>query len=311
MITAGGTATAWHIAKTIKLHMPNAYEVHICDCNRQELIPAVKYADFFYQMPMIVAEDYRSAMYRILKEKQIDIIVPLIDMDLKLFASDSDSLKRLGVRSSAPCKKTFEALSDKAKLPDSLERLGIPALSLYTQKETVPENRYLLKPRIGFGSRGTRVIWGKDIQLTDISDCIIQEYVQPVDDIYEITAEVYQYANEIRVFMRSRIEVKEGVCTKMQPTYEKQIEEEIKKLVDAFEMPIASNIQFLLHEGKWRMNDVNLRLGAGTALSTACGFQLTRACMETLKDEQSHVEYLMADYSIQSVCRVYEEVVSK
>ena len=87
--------------------------------------------------------------------------------------------------------------------------------------------------------------------------------------------------------------------------------DDIKKLVTTFEMPTAFNAQYMLFKDGWKMFDLNLRLGAGTPLATACGFQLTRAFLSSLLEKNIKEEYFNVDHDIKTVLRVYQEIVIK
>ena len=64
-------------------------------------------------------------------------------------------------------------------------------------------------------------------------------------------------------------------------------------------------------DNHWAIIDCNLRIGAGTALSTKIGFQLVRALLTSLLNENVSEDLFKIDNSIKSVLRVYEEIVIK
>ena len=104
---------------------------------------------------------------------------------------------------------------------------------------------------------------------------------------------------------------KSGVCVKMIPYNTDVFYPIVERLVLSMDMPIAFNLQFFKTDNVWKLFDCNLRLGAGTALSTAAGFQLTRAFIAELIGEKVLEEWFEVDSKVKSVLRVYEEVVIK
>lgn len=310
LITAGGTATAWHMVQTIKEYYSDKVEIHVCDINPPELIAASKEADFFYQVPMIVEDNYKNHMYNLLKDNKIDYIIPLIDWDLRIFSKDDKNLIEMKVFSTAPDKETTMILADKNRMEQFLKLKGIPTPSLIKKESEIKdEEKYILKPKVGCGSKGIKILYGKDLKANhsfNNESVIIQELC---DGKEEITAEVFNSQGKVKVFCRSRVETKEGVCTKMLPRNIPEIDNIIKILVESIPMPTAFCVQFMQKEGKWNIIDCNLRIGAGTALSTAAGFQLTRAFFADLLNEQVTDDFFVVDSRIKAVVRVYQEEV--
>ena len=60
---------------------------------------------------------------------------------------------------------------------------------------------------------------------------------------------------------------------------------------------------------KWMLTDFNLRLGAGTALSSAIGWDLVYAFLIDLIDVDDPFLYLNKPVTIKKVVRVYQEIV--
>lgn len=95
----------------------------------------------------------------------------------------------------------------------------------------------------------------------------------------------------------------------MKPMIDGRIMNSISQLVELLPLPRAFCIQFMYHNSQWEIIDCNLRLGAGTALSTAIGFQLTRAFIASLLGKEITDDLFKVDSSVRSVVRVYDEVV--
>lgn len=275
-----------------------------------ELIPAATLVHKFHRVPPIIDPHYLEHMYSLLEKESIDIIIPLIDLDLFLFPSDSPRLYELGIISTAPPLHTVCTLSDKRSLHHFLISQGIPTPSLYQIDEIDPHETYVVKSAVGFGSRNFRILKGSDIVVAHIGDDnIIQEFCAPENNTYEITAEIFCSGDILKIFCRERIETKAGVCTKMKPFSDESIELSLKKLTSSILCPTAFCVQFMYNAGKWKIIDCNLRLGAGTALSSAIGFQLTRALLLTLLQQSVPDEIFLVNPSVKSVVRVYDEVV--
>lgn len=312
LITAGGTGIAWHICKIAKEYYSNEIELHICDINSPELIPTSVYADHTHTVPLSSDPSYIEIIKEIIENNKIDIVIPLLPNEGEIFAKDSEIIKELNVSTTAPVKKVFDSLTDKNNLYYSLKQLNIGTPIVISDiHEIDPQKMYIIKPKVGFGSNGVKLLNGKIIiESGEYSDFdkqnVIQEYC---GDGEEVTVECFNYDGRMEVFARQRIAVKSGVCVKTKVIDSSPFMEDFRKLVANFEMPIAFNAQYLLNNEEWKLFDLNLRLGAGTPLATAYGFQLTRAMLSSLLGHEIIDDFFKIDHAIKSVLRVYQEIV--
>lgn len=313
LVTGGGTAIAWHICQVCKKYYDDDVQLFICDINDKYLVPSSIYAKKFFKVPYPNDSKYLEVIKSILVNEKIDIVIPIIPEENFLLSSDSDIVKTLKIISSAPEYKVSEALSDKRKMFNFLSNIGIPSPTVYDIEHIKADKEYFVKPKLGFGSIGTGVVLGKDILLNKekySDDVVIQEYCHSID-YEEITVEVFNGDNMLEVFARKRVATKSGVCVKMIP-YDREIFiPMVKKLVSSIKCPIAFNLQFLRNNNEWKLFDCNMRLGAGTALSSKIGFELTRAFIGQLIGKKVLKEWFNVDNEIVSVLRVYDEVVIK
>ena len=308
LLTAGGTATTWHFCKIINEYFVNDFEIYITDINDKHLVPAAIYAKKFFKVPTVYEDNYIDTIYEILEKEKIDIIVPLIDFDLFKFSKDNVKLKELGVYTTAPLLKTTETLTNKEKMYQFMKKNNIPTPQVYSVDEIEDDKEYIVKPKTGFGSIGVYKKLGNEIKNTkNFDEIIIQELCKPD----EITVEVYN-GNILKIFQRKRVATKSGVCVKMEPVYIEQIDNSIKLLVENIECPNAFCVQFMQNEkGLWCITDCNLRIGAGTALSTKIGFELVRAILTLMLNKEVSEDLFVIDKNVKSVLRVYEEIVIK
>ena len=306
LITAGGTAIAWHICQICNQCFKNRIEVYVCDINEPYLVAASTLAKDTFTVPLASDNSYLSNIESIVKKNKIDIIIPLIPNELVKLSSDSDFISSTGLKTAAVSKNTVINLSDKYLMFKALIDKKIYTPKLYSVEETEDDKEYFIKPRLGFGSLSTSVLSGKQIKANGIDDYFVIQELCSCDE--EVTVEVFN-GEKLKVFARKRVATKSGVCVKMKPIDSSPFIPIVQKLVTSMDMPIAFNLQFLYDNGIWKLFDCNLRLGAGTALATAAGFQLTRAFLAELINEPVLDEWFDIDKSVKSVLRVYDEVV--
>jgi len=308
LITAGGTATAWHISKTIRDKLSQYFKVFICDINEKEYVASSINADFFLQVPKIGSENYYEYMLNIIKLYKIDIIIPLIDSDLHYFSSDNIDLKKLRVISTAPSKHLLNTFYNKRSISAFCSEIGVDVPKEISYKNINPNDEYFIKPLNGFGSRGAKKIFGKEIleNKNFYKNFIIQELCEKP----EVTIEIfYKSKQKYSYIIRERIETKTGVSTKAKFIQDSEIDSILKVIFEKVNLPRTSCIQFMKKNNKWVLTDFNLRLCAGTALSSAIGWDLVYAFLIDLIGIDDPFLYLNKPNTIKKVVRVYQEIV--
>lgn len=314
LVTAGGTAIAWHIAEVVNTFFKDQIELFVCDINDSYLVPASIIAKKIYKVPLVTDADYIVNIKKIILDNNIDIVIPLIPLEGFVLAKDSSIIKELGIISTAATLSTTSLLADKKNMYQTLRMLNIPTPVIFKMDEILDDECYLLKPRQGFGSQGIEVIIGKELKQyaenNSMENMVISEYCHDAE-YDEVTVEVFNGTTDLHIFARRRIATKAGVCVKMEPVRQDIFLPYIQQLVGNLDCPKAFNVQFLYHNNMWKLFDCNLRLGAGTALSSAAGFQLTRAFLSELMDIPVKESYFTVDDDIKSVLRVYREIVIK
>lgn len=313
LVTAGGTAIAWHISKIAKEYFAESLEVQVCDINEPYLVPASYYAAKTHKVPYSNDNNFLKGIDGIITKERIDVIIPLLPLESIIFASDSDYIIKKGIQTTASSLKVTENLSDKHKLFEILNLIDVSTPKIFESPELIETGgKYIIKPRLGFGSLGIEVLSGREIlnrkDIWSNSNLVVQEYCSD-EDSDETTVEVFNTKDLFRIFARRRVATKSGVCVKAEIVDDSQFYDSIRKLVTNMELPIAFNTQFLRHNGCWKLFDCNLRLGAGTALATAAGFQLTRGLLACIAGEKIEEDMFNVDKSIKSILRVYDEVV--
>lgn len=309
LITAGGTASAYYFCKLIKDFFGQSVRLYLTDINDSRLIPASLLADVYFKVPGVAEEAYRETMLQIVREKSINAIVPLIDMDLLQFPKDDQELASMGCMSTATSRDVSACLSDKVELNMFAARLGVSVPLQYQRSEVDAKLEYFVKPRLGFGSRGARRMSGCEIlELPLESDLVIQELCNAP----EVTVEVFCHNGVVETLCRQRLEVKAGVCTKAKVYRDPQLHGIIERIAQAVQLPVASCFQFMRsNDGDWCLTDANLRIGAGSALCAAVGWNLPLAALEVwLGDPLKATSHLMFKSNERYVARVFEEIVT-
>lgn len=310
MLLGGGTSTAWHIAYVLKTYFSDEVSLTVCDINEKHSVHTSVLADHYIQVPLIKSPDYYQTMLSYLEEYQIDVLIPLIDDDILLFSRDNPDLLSREVLSTAAVRQTFEMLSDKRNLTQTLNQLGVPAPRVCADPRKIHGGEsYFVKAAVGCGSRGALKMTGEEILSLPPDDArIVQELcVGP-----EITVDVVLDGKHPYTVCRERMEIKLGVSTKCRIYHDPEIQHILESIAHQLALPELFCVQFMKnHSKQWVLTDFNLRSGGGTAISAAVGFEAVRfAAADWLGLERS-TEWLQRPTHSRYVVRTYSEVVTE
>jgi carbamoylphosphate synthase large subunit len=285
------------------------FNLFVCDINPPHLIPAARLAQRFFQVPLAASPDYYSHMLALFAEHNIDIFVPLVDSDDRRFSSDAPELAALGVRSTGVSRGTSLIISNKRKLSAFLCGHGFRTPRTVSVEEVAeqPHGRFFIKPEQGFGSKGARVA-----ESDEVLRAIARDPAQLVQELCrepEVTVEVFNHGGVLSL-CRERLETKAGVCTKARIFEDSALHTLAERLCSVLDLPVAFCFQVMTGvDGEFLITDVNPRLGAGTALSTAYGWSLASAALTCWGDLPFDPrQFLKTSPGNKYVVRVYKEV---
>jgi len=307
LITAGGTATSWHIVKIAKEYFSDKFKIYVCDTNESYLVPASSLADKYFKVPPVIDSQYRSVMLNLLKSENIEVFIPIVDQEIYEFPVDSEEIKDLGISVIGLSKKSIMILRNKKIISDYLNKNSISTPKTYEKNDVLDnEKKYVVKPILGFGSKGVEILNGDIMSKKELKDdVLIQEVCNPP----EVTVDVFNNNNDIRIACRERLEVKAGVCTKARIFKDEKIEKLTKQICEAIDMPIAFCYQIMKdNDDNWSVTDLNPRIGAGTALSSACDWTLAAAILTFYSGGNKPQQYLNNISKDKYVVRIYDEI---
>jgi carbamoylphosphate synthase large subunit len=285
LIGSSGTGSAFSTILALRRNWGSSLKIVAMDTNPGHLVTSSLLSDKFFQVPESVNPEFKNVIILILSDEDIDTYIPFIDDEISIAASlyEEGTMKDklvLQVRSI----EIAEICNDKFKTFLWLKENNILTPECFSvDKLTNNYNRYVLKPRKGFGSQIINLEKCKE-KLSEInSDDFIVQYEC---DKPEITIDVCfdKKGNRLYYVCRERIETKSGVCTKARLFYDEVLENIAYKIADRLNL-CAFCFQVMRYKGEWAVTDVNARLGAGTAMSYAAGMDFFSGMFAILWDE--------------------------
>jgi carbamoyl-phosphate synthase large subunit len=221
---------------------------------------------------------YVEELLDIVRQHNIRLLVPTVDLDLKVLSEGLEEFSKLGCTVLISKPDVVDICQDKRKTFEFLSSSGFDTPQTWTleqalQKPDIPMP-VLLKPWDGYASRGHAVVKKFDDLAAfgaDIPNCIVQEFIEG----QEYTCDAFvDFDLKVRcVIPRKRIETRGGEVSKAQIVKDEKIIETVTLLVTSLKAgPGVITIQLFVNgQGRIRIIEINPRFGGGAPLSIKAG----------------------------------------
>jgi len=267
-----------------------------------ELSSALQLCDQGFLVKPITHAGYIEQLLTIVKNSKVRLLVPTVDLDLKILAENKPRFAGLGCRVLVSDPRVIEICQDKRKTYRFLVKKGFDtplttsvrsALSkqIPAKKLTWP---CFLKPWDGYASRGNAVVNSRKELLffaNRIPNVICQEFVKGT----EHTCDVYvDFGMRVRcVVPRKRIEARAGEVSKGQVIKNPRIMGEAARLVQAIGAgPGVITLQlFLTSDNKVKFIEINPRFGGGVPLSIKAGANFPKWILQELLGREVNIRF--------------------
>ena len=243
-----------------------------------ELSSALQCCDKKFVVSYVKQSPYLEELLKIVEENEVRLLIPTVDLDLKLLARNKKLFEELGCRVLISEPGVIDICQDKRRTFEFLKKNGFDSPETMTASEALanPLLKFpcFLKPCDGYASRGNVQVSDQEalkVHVRQVPNCIVQPFI----DGTEYTCDVFvDFSLEIRcVIPRKRIEVRSGEVSKAQTVKNKRIMEQTRQLVKAMKAgPGIITVQLILDkEEKCNFIELNPRFGGGIPLSIKAG----------------------------------------
>jgi len=263
-----------------------------------ELSPALQLCDRRLVVKPVNARGYIAQILSIVRDNRINLLVPTVDLDLKLLAQNREKFAALGCLVLVSQPQVVEICQDKRKTYRFLLRHGFDTPETMTVRSALRRSRLkwpcFLKPWDGYASRGNAIVRNRrEMRFYGrrIPNAICQEYVQGD----EITCDAYVDMDmQVRcVVPRKRIEVRAGEVSKGQVVKNAHVMAEAARLVRALGAgPGVITLQlFLTADEKVKFIEINPRFGGGVPLSIKAGADFPKWLLQELQGARPVIRF--------------------
>lgn len=245
----------------------NFFVCNIIGTDIKKYVFCKKYLDKFYKVSKVKSPKYQDEIIHIIKENNIDLVIPSSEYDIVFFKENKIFIKELNVKILVNNDIIIDTFLDKYKTSEALEQMNIniPQTFLFSQYDNQLDFPLIVKANTSRISKKIYLI-RKELELEHLQRnlenqdaFIIQNYIGTEEDEYTTT--VYRNNQDIKVitFRRTLSGDKTGyaeiiVCEKLE-LYAKLIAEK-------YDLKGSINIQSRKYMEDYYIFEINPRISS-------------------------------------------------
>lgn len=263
-----------------------------------ELSPALQLCDKKYIVKPVTHRDYLKQLLDIVKKEKIKLLVPTVDLDLKLLSKNKSKFDKLGCCVLISKPGIIDICQDKRKTYQFLHENNFDTpMTLSLQEALRKRNlRYpcFLKPWDGYAGRGNAIVNNKEelrVIGRKIPNCIVQSYV--VGEEY--TCDVFvDFDMKVQcVVPRKRIEIRSGEVSKAQIVKDAAIMQQAAEVVGTLGAgPGVITLQLIKNsDEEVDFIEINPRFGGGVPLSIKAGANFPKWILQGVIKKEARIKH--------------------
>lgn len=263
----------------------------------------------FYRTSAVDDPAYTDEMEQIVKQEQIDVIVPVSSYDMNIYTKREMQNRLFPAKMLLMDSDMHQMLHDKKASSAFLKGLGIRTPKVLKEEEGL---RFpcILKANKSSGSKNVVLLEEKADYIywkNKIADYTIFEYLEgkeyTVDCLFDRNGRCVGYNP------RERVKTSGGGAVISVCVMEKRLPDTIRKLETCGRIKGAVNFQYKVIDGELCIFDFNTRLASGgLPLSVKAGFDIPQMLLDLIQDKM--VEVWLPSKEKEDLCmlRYYEEI---
>lgn len=235
-------------------------------------------------LPRGEAPDFVDRIIEICRRLKIDVLIPTVDTELLPLARRLDELKSIGTETVIASRETLEVCLDKWKLHERCEgSVRVPATSVVDAGFDAGsvELPVIVKPRTGSGSRGIRLVSGRDEfeSLEHDGSLLAQELLPGPEFSLDVFAD--RSGEVLAVVPRERLKVDSGIAVTGRTTHDEALEKFGADVARLIGLNTVANVQAKeAVEGVPALLEVNPRFPGTMPLTIASGIDMPKLAVD-------------------------------
>jgi len=264
----------------------------------RHLSPALQLCDKAFLVKPTEHRDYIKELLQIVGTNRVDLLVPTVDLDLKVLAQNKQKFANLGCYVLISPANVIEICQDKRKTFRFLRKNGLDTPLTMSLRTAMAAKKLkfpcFLKPWDGAAGKGNAVVKNrKELEFFSkkAPNCIVQEFIPGTEYTCDIFVDFDMKAR--CVVPRKRIEVRGGEVSKGQVVKNPRIMSQAVRLVELLGAgPGVITLQlFLDKQQKIKFIEINPRFGGGVPLSIKAGANFPKWIFQQLLGRKTNIKF--------------------
>lgn len=307
--SAGGVSGTFLIRHLSRHPIDNfLYRIVATDSNADSIAKHI--APVFYPVPRNDSPEYERAIYEIIREERIDIILPVTSYDTPFYAERKGELERMGAKVLVCDPKTHEQLHNKRKMYALMDCIGIPVPHVYGDGEPL---RYpaMIKGCASSGSKEVHKL-NDDVDFRywsgKLGDYVLTDFIDgkehTVDCLFDKSGRLVLH------HVRERVKTNGGaVIVTRQADAAEPLSSILKKIESHLTISGPVNFQYIQDsENRLFVTDFNTRFASGgLPLTIAAGYDIPNLIIRLLLNRS--IEVSGGNRERLTMYRFYDELI--
>jgi len=287
LVTGVGAIIGYGLINSLK---KSAYECRVVGIDIFHDAVGQKWSDKFIQGVRADSKEFIPFINRIVQEEEIDLVIPGIEQDLKALIEGYDRLNHRAkyVLNNRSLYKVFD---DKKQTYHFLEGIAelIPYIDYYEGFFEEAKERFglpfILKQDISYASKGVAVIHDKkefDFYIKRFGDgCMAQQKLDIKEREYTCSLFGLGDGTFVNPIALRRELSQEGATKKaVNVKVDDVLLASMQKIAQKCRFEGPTNLQFIKHDGKYLLLEINARVSSSTSIRELFGVNEAEMCIE-------------------------------
>ncbi len=241
---------------------------------------AFDYTDRHYVVPRVTSPDFIPAVTQICRQEQVDLLFPLIDLEVPVLSQNQEAIAATGARAVVLSPQIAAITVDKWRAVQFFRKHGVPAPQSWLAGQLSPEEAtypLFIKPRQGHSRLNCFKIDNcRQLEFFSeyVPDGVVQEYLPGAEITTDVMCDLE--GRMLAIVSRQRIQVRAGEVAEGVTVHDPAIIEACRTIASGLSAIGPLVVQCIMKEGVAHFTEVNARLGGGIPLSFAAGADLPR-----------------------------------
>jgi carbamoyl-phosphate synthase large subunit len=276
-------------------------QAFFCGTDTSSLSPALQLCDEAFLVEPTTHAGYVEQLLSIVRRRGVQLLVPTVDLDLRLLAQHRPRFEQWGCRVLVSDSEVVDVCQDKRRTFGFLKKNGFGTPETMSVRTALAADRRgelawpcFVKRWDGYASQGNAVARNRaELRFfaRRIPNAICQEFMEGT----EYTCDAYiDFAMRVRcVVPRRRMEVRAGEVSKAQVVKHREIMKQARRVLELLGAgPGVITLQlFITNDDEIRFTEINPRFGGGAPLSVRAGADFPKWILQELTGRRPRIKF--------------------